>query len=264
MIDLQVINDNVWVFLSHSHNDYDKVIQVRNMLERRKFKPLMFFLKAFEKPEYEPMLKPILMEEIDQRDRFILCRSDNSRKSEWVKFEEDNIKSKKRPFEVIDLDSSDEIQLEAIKNYRRRSRVFISSSCFAKDLVQLIKKELNNHGFSTTWNKYIDLPRDTDVKSKNYYAFKELIDNAKEGYVLYLLNSNCINRHQVMELNAALQMSSRIITIWISGEDLPSILMLGGTEWTKHILDVRALSQVEQVRRTVEHLIEYDLQFNGE
>ena len=67
-----------------------------------------------------------------------------------------------------------------------------------------------------------------------------------------------------MELNAALQMSSRIITIWISGEDLPSILMLGGTEWTKHILDVRDLSQVEQVRRIVEHLIEYDLQFNGE
>ena len=256
--------DNTYVFLSHSHYDFDKVCRLRNLLEAEGFKPLMFFLKAFEKPEYEPMLKPILMEEIDQRDRFILCRSDNSRKSEWVKFEEDYIKSKKRPFEVIDLDSSDEIQLEAIKNYRRRSRVFVSSSCFAKDLVQLIKKELNNHGFSTTWNKYIDLPRDTDVKSKNYYAFKELIDNAKEGYVLYLLNSNCINRHQVMELNAALQMSSRIITIWISGEDLPSILMLGGTEWTKHILDVRDLSQVEQVRRIVEHLIEYDLQFNGE
>ncbi len=45
MIDLQIINDNVWVCLSHSHNDYDKVIQVRNMLEKRKFKPLMFFLK---------------------------------------------------------------------------------------------------------------------------------------------------------------------------------------------------------------------------
>ena len=120
-------NDNTYVFLSHSHYDFDKVCRLRNLLEAEGFKPLMFFLKAFEKPEYEPMLKPILMEEIDQRDRFILCRSDNSRKSEWVKFEEDYIKSKKRPFEVIDLDSSDEIQLEAIKNYRRRSRVFISS-----------------------------------------------------------------------------------------------------------------------------------------
>lgn len=257
--------DNTYVFLSHSHYDFDKVCRLRNLLEAEGFKPLMFFLKAFEKPEYEPMLKPILMEEIDQRDRFILCRSDNSRKSEWVKFEEDYIKSKKRPFEVIDLDSSDEIQLEAIKNYRRRSRVFVSSSsCFAKDLVQLIKKELNNHGFSTTWNKYIDLPRDTDVKSKNYYAFKELIDNAKEGYVLYLLNSNCINRHQVMELNAALQMSSRIITIWISGEDLPSILMLGGTEWVKNKIDVRNQPKEEQVRKIVNHLINYDLQFNEE
>ena len=89
--------DNTYVFLSHSHHDFDKVCRLRNLLEAEGFKPLIFFLKAFEKPEYEPMLKPILKEEIDQRQRFILCRSENSRNSDWVKFEEDYIKSKQRP-----------------------------------------------------------------------------------------------------------------------------------------------------------------------
>lgn len=256
--------DNTYVFLSHSHYDFDKVCRLRNLLEEEGFKPLMFFLKAFENPKFEPMLKPILKEEIDQRKRFILCRSENSRKSEWVRFEEEYIKSKRIPFEVIDLDASDEIQLEAIKNYRRRSRVFISSQCSDKDLVKCIKKELNDYGFTTTWNKYIDWPRDADVKSKNHYALKQLIDTAEDGYVLYLLNSNSINRHQLMELNAALQMSARIIAIWITGEALPSILMLGGTEWVKNKIDVRNQPKEEQVRKIVDHLINYDLQFNEE
>lgn len=83
--------DNTYVFLSHSHYDFDKVCRLRNLLEAEGFKPLMFFLKAFENPKFEPMLKPILIEEIDKRELFILCRSENSEKSDWVKLEEDHI-----------------------------------------------------------------------------------------------------------------------------------------------------------------------------
>ena len=113
--------DNTYVFLSHSHYDFDKVCRLRNLLEAEGFKPLMFFLKAFENPKFEPMLKPILKEEIDKRERFILCRSENSRKSEWVRFEEECVKSKNIPYEVIDLDADENVQLEAIKFYRRSS-----------------------------------------------------------------------------------------------------------------------------------------------
>ena len=49
---------------------------------------------GFENPKYEYLLKPIIKEEIDQRQRFILCRSENTKESAWVKFEEDYIKSK--------------------------------------------------------------------------------------------------------------------------------------------------------------------------
>ncbi|MBQ5924253.1 MAG: toll/interleukin-1 receptor domain-containing protein, partial [Alistipes sp.] len=97
-------NDNTYVFFSHSHLDFDKVSRLRNILEAEGFKPLMFFLKAFENPKYEHLLKPILKEEIDQRQRFILCRSENTKESEWVQFEEEYIKSKRRAYEIIDLD----------------------------------------------------------------------------------------------------------------------------------------------------------------
>ena len=78
MIDLKVINDNVWVFLSHSHNDYDKVILVRNMLEKRKFKPLMFFLKCLEN---DTEIDSLIKREINCRYRFILCDSANAQAS---------------------------------------------------------------------------------------------------------------------------------------------------------------------------------------
>lgn len=47
-MDFDIINEDVWVFLSHSHKDYDKVIQVRNLLEKRNIRPIMFFLNVLK------------------------------------------------------------------------------------------------------------------------------------------------------------------------------------------------------------------------
>ena len=144
--------DNTYVFLSHSHYDFDKVCRLRNLLEAEGFKPLMFFLKAFENPKFEPMLKPILKEEIDKRERFILCRSENSRKSEWVRFEEEYVKSKNIPYEVIDLDADENVQLEAIQFYRRRvsDLVYISYPRSQRPFARGLSYKLRVEGF-TTW-----------------------------------------------------------------------------------------------------------------
>ena len=39
-------DNGIWVFLSHSNKDFDKVRVVRNFLEEQNYKPIMFFLKA--------------------------------------------------------------------------------------------------------------------------------------------------------------------------------------------------------------------------
>lgn len=35
----------IWIFLSHSSDDFNKVRKIRNYLEEKSYRPLMFYLK---------------------------------------------------------------------------------------------------------------------------------------------------------------------------------------------------------------------------
>lgn len=247
--------DNTYVFLSHSHYDFDKVCRLRNLLEAEGFKPLMFFLKAFENPKFEPMLKPILKEEIDKRERFILCRSENSRKSEWVRFEEEYVKSKNIPYEVIDLDADENVQLEAIQFYRRRvsGLVYISYPRSQRPLARVLSYKLQVEGF-TTWFDYRSL-----IEIDNNFqepTFKAIDKAAEEGYVLYLVDGNRYGEWQRRELHYALQKSALVIPVILAGETLP--LELGRIQW----LDVRNLPEDEQIEAITQALIKHNLSLN--
>jgi hypothetical protein len=246
-------NDNTYVFLSHSHYDFDKVCRLRNLLEEEGFKPLMFFLKAFENPKFEPMLKPILKEEIDKRERFILCRSENSRKSEWVRFEEEYVKSKNIPYEVIDLDADENVQLEAIQFYRRRvsGLVYISYPRSQRPLARVLSYKLQVEGF-TTWFDYRSLI-DNNFQEP---TFKAIDKAAEEGYVLYLVDGNRYGEWQRRELHYALQKSALVIPVIVAGETLP--FELGHIQW----LDVRNLPEDEQIHKITQALIEHNLSLN--
>ena len=77
-------DNEIWVFLSHSNKDYEKVRQVRNLLEEQEFRPLMFFLKCLnDDDEIDDLIK----REIKERTRFILCDSQNAQNSKWVQRE---------------------------------------------------------------------------------------------------------------------------------------------------------------------------------
>ena len=247
--------DNTYVFLSHSHYDFDKVCRLRNLLEAEGFKPLMFFLKAFENPKFEPMLKPILKEEIDQRKRFILCRSENSRKSEWVRFEEDYVKSKNIPYEVIDLDADENVQLEAIQFYRRRvsGYVYISYPRSLSPLAKVLYYKLQKEGF-TTWLNYSLLINFQEQ------ILKDIDKAAEEGYVLYLIDCDRYGEWQRRELYYALQKSALVIPVIVAGDTLPDefLFELGRKQW----LDVRHLSEIEQIEAITQALIKHNLSLN--
>ena len=247
--------DNTYVFLSHLHYDFDKVCRLRNLLEAEGFKPLMFFLKAFENPKFEPMLKPILKEEIDQRKRFILCRSENSRKSEWVRFEEDYVKSKNIPYEVIDLDADENVQLEAIQFYRRRvsGYVYISYPRSQSPLAKVLYYKLQKEGF-TTWLNYSLLINFQEQ------ILKDIDKAAEEGYVLYLIDCDRYGEWQRRELYYALQKSALVIPVIVAGDTLPDefLFELGRKQW----LDVRHLSEIEQIEAITQALIKHNLSLN--
>lgn len=113
---------NAWVFISHSNKDFEKIIPVRNKLEAMQYKPLLFFLKCLED---DNEIFELIKREIKSRDRFILCDSKNSRNSEWVQKEVDFIKSLRRPYEIVDLEDTEERINESIRRFDQRSTMYI-------------------------------------------------------------------------------------------------------------------------------------------
>lgn len=83
-------NEGGYVFISHSHQDIEKVRQIRNTMEDNGFEPLCFYLKCLtDEDEIEGLIK----REIDAREWFVFVDSPNSRASRWVTKEREYISS---------------------------------------------------------------------------------------------------------------------------------------------------------------------------
>ncbi len=212
-------NDNeIYVFLSHSHLDYEKVRTVRNLLEQEGYRPLMFFLKCLENEKYVELTKTLIKEEIDNRQRFILCASEHAKTSDWVKFEINHIVSTNRPYEIIELDAPIEAQIHAVKNFKRRSSVFMSYPSQLEPLAQTTIHALKGkdfHPFDTN-----DLMiKSMDLTSELKRQLKSASDN---GYVLIFIDENLKeNSFQYFEIQYALEINhsmqeQRVIPIWTS------------------------------------------------
>lgn len=173
----------IWVFLSHSNEDYDKVRKVRNMLEEQELRPIMFFLKCLnDDDEIDGLIK----REIDCRTRFILCDSENSRKSKWVQREIEYIKSQQKPYEIIDLSKNDNEILEQLKEVRRRSKLFISYA--RKD--QVLATHIFNRLSKYDYDVFIDY---NNINVGDIFAFSiknAIKSSVSNGYIIALLTEN--------------------------------------------------------------------------
>ncbi|MBR5641638.1 MAG: toll/interleukin-1 receptor domain-containing protein [Firmicutes bacterium] len=105
-----------YVFISHSHQDIEKVRQIRNAMEVEGFEPLCFYLKCLtDEDEIEGLIK----REIDAREWFVYVDSPNSRASAWVAKERDYISSlDSKQIVTIDLDRETDMQAVARKLVR--------------------------------------------------------------------------------------------------------------------------------------------------
>lgn len=213
-------DNKIYVFLSHSHHDYEKVRKVRDILENEGFRPLMFFLKCLEKEEYKELTETLIKEEIDSRQRFILCNSENANNSDWVKFEIKHIKEAKRPYEVVDLDWDSAIIEKAISTFKKRSTVFLS---YPRNLIELVKaanEELKLKDYRT----FFDMEDISLGVSWAEEISNKILQASKEGYVLIFIDENLKRRtFQYKEISIALKASqaaskNRIIPVWASQE----------------------------------------------
>ena len=162
-------DNEIWVFLSHSNKDYEKVIKVRDLLEKNSFRPLMLFLKCLnDDDEIDDLIK----REIDSRGRFILCDSENARNSAWVQREIGYIKSKNRIFQTIDIDAPIEVVQKQVEQFYKRNSVFISYNVTSErdaSLADKLKLRLTEKQFGVHLPQ--NFTREDDLEDlKQYHA----------------------------------------------------------------------------------------------
>lgn len=138
-----------WVFVSHSNKDYNKVRNVRNILEDWDFRPLLFFLKCLDK---DGEVSELIKREIDCRTRFLLCESSNTNNPHgWVQKEIAYIKSLDRQCDIIDIDSSEESIKTALENFRKSSMIYISHSDSQYDFARILANRLEKYDFDVIY-----------------------------------------------------------------------------------------------------------------
>lgn len=128
-------NKEIWVFLSHSNKDFAKVRLIRNYLEERSCRPLMFYLKCLSNDDE---IDGLIKREIDCRTRFIICDSENSKASKWVQSEVKYIKSQQRSYETIDLNKSEEEIKTQLDKFVKSTQIFLSYSRNDSELVNAV------------------------------------------------------------------------------------------------------------------------------
>ena len=127
----QMEEEKVYIFISHSHKDIEKVRLVRNYLENRGSEPILFFLKSVTD---DNEVADLIKREIDARLWFLYCRSDNAERSNWVRTELEYIRQTgKQNCMEIDLDKlqgepqgevAEKLNL-CIGNLKTLSKVFV-------------------------------------------------------------------------------------------------------------------------------------------
>lgn len=172
----------IWIFLSHSYEDYDRVRCVRNMLEEYGMRPIMFFLKCLsEEKEIDSLIK----REIDCRTRFILCDSPNARKSEWVQKEVEYIKGQGKGIEVVNLNESDDKIREKLFSYKRKNNLYISYVRKYTVLARQIAQRLHKYDFNT----FVDVDSICGGMSFKNQIMQALEQAVEHGKLIALLGS---------------------------------------------------------------------------
>lgn len=183
----------VYIFISHSHYDIDKVRPIRNYLESIGAEPILFFLKSkTDADEIEQLIK----DEIDARVWFIYCKSSNAEASTWVKKEREYVELKGKRNITIDIDSCidkngnltsvTKQQLNGIVgNFRSLQHLFISYSHYDHEIARSIQEQLSKYGINSCYD--IDLTSGLNFA----YAITNMIQQSM--FYLILLSERSIN-----------------------------------------------------------------------
>lgn len=206
-----------WIFVSHSFKDSEKVRALRNELEAQGHYPLLFFLKCLND---DSELDDLIRREIEAREWFLLCDSQNARASHKVQQEIDIIKRlPSRAFETVDLDAEFAVQLERANLLTRRATIYISHANSDGEATKTIAAEFRAHDYGVTLA--------TEAPSGVPWA-QWIVDSieraADRGFVMVVLSKSAnASAHVLSEIEAAMSRRASIIVAVLPGFDMASL-----------------------------------------
>ena len=213
-----------YIFLSHSHDDIEKVRQIRNSLEKDGFEPLCFYLKCLnDDSEIEDLIK----REIDAREWFVFVNSENARKSKWVTLEREYITStNSKKIITVNIDNKDSIT-HALTIIKNNLRIFLLFSHKDFQIAKVINDRFQEKDYlaSLVHLSFYNSHKDNDylnfLASLNYNDYQKmttlnraLFKASKNGRLLILLSKNSIcNRQIKFIIEKAIDKCSNIIPV---------------------------------------------------
>lgn len=176
-----------WIFVSHTSKDLEKVRNVRDHLESVGAQPILFFLKCLsDHDEIDDLIK----REIEARYFFLLCDSQEARKSKWVKDEISHVRSLSgRRIDVINLDADWRSQLSRMTGLVASASAFLSFSKKDQEGVEKIRRILALHDFAT-----FDPLSDTSAGEDWPRAVEEALElTLRDGFFLHFLTIHSLS-----------------------------------------------------------------------
>lgn len=241
-----------WLFVSYANEDIAKVRGIRNLLEEKGFKPIMFYLKCMEEGNHDKELWSLISREIKARRWFLLADSPNAQESKWVQDEVDYVRSlPDKEFLTVDLNGDIQSQLQAVAN---RTKVFLSYHHGDEELKERLFQKLIGADFLVWENS-----RMAWVGFEwNAVIAENLRLACEEGFVLalvterYLRSQDC--RH---ELKYSMAHSGQIVPV-IVGDCLARSLDPLALELSLfNGLRIGSDPSEEELDRTVRHLLSF-------
>jgi hypothetical protein len=193
------MTEGAWIFLSHSHKDFDKVRELRNELEAYEHHPLLFFLKCLDD---DSEIDGLIQREIEARSWFILCDSPNSRSSRWVQQERNIIAGlSSHTSATVNLDDPLPLQLSSISGLTKRATVFLSYAATDRQIATQIQHSLRVDDFGVFSD--LQIPLGASWQAEIESALNAAVDR---GAVLVLLSrSSMASQWQRREIMLALE-----------------------------------------------------------
>lgn len=198
-------NKEIWIFLSHSNKDFAKVRLIRNYLEERFCRPLMFYLKCLSNDDE---IDDLIKREIDCRTRFVICDSENSKASKWVQSEVKYIMSQQRSYETIDLSKSEEDIKSQLDKLVKSTQIFLSYSRNDIEFVNAVYSHIRKYDIRCLFEE--------ELVSGNYQEqINHAIELAKDfGFVVFFASKYSLSSpYSMNEIQEAVKLGANVFIL---------------------------------------------------